>query len=721
MEQVKGNANEINLMISLLSTANKNFFDAKYVMTMKDGTQLFHENGLITNFPIIQLTRQKIAKTSGGLDHLFAICTTDTRNAMEITNIPECVDRSEVEWLKERFEETDDQEHGKTPELETFDIPDDPNSKDTIETINDIRRKIEEIRQYDHNKKVNVYIDAQGGIRHVIFSVIMSVYIWERDESNNIELKEIYNSNPKDKDEGRFKVKDNKERYNAVQLYSAIDEFINYGKSTALTSYMAPVLGRSIKDVDQDEQLKNDIQRCLDVMKFFSDDLQLCRSGKIAGDIKNFKEVTERFCDHYSSVEDYYITSFITALEMIRKEFDALPEDADEVDIIRWCIDKDFIQQAITFCSERSIEYLFDKKSKIVDFGNAYSKQEIRKNDNHHDYSDAYNIINKINDRHANRYCTWFERGCRSVEEEKKEKEKRKDAWEEAVNKVSTLDAIDENKVNSYINDALNVDEIRLIEKVAEKMPFKNNNEVDEFINAYDLPKKMRSDNCFVTGKKKTKRNIYELLENINLNLSTVVDELLRVIKKDRNRKLRSKVKAEIKQIEGESDLTALDPARGERFERLYGYMLWSMERSKQRQEKVNDWEKFHKNKYSLWFFNEYFSELEEVIQGENRKQRIERLQKYLFESVFNDRSVAALFDIGALKSDDPHKATKCIYWYKLIKAQRNLSNHAVATNGDADFDMTAEELRKTISIYLDLIRPEDKDESAEETTTAQN
>ncbi len=720
MEQAKSNGGEINVLISSLSTINSKYAEKNvkqtYLMELDNGDEISHENGLFTNYPIVQLTRQKLAKSGEKVDYLFEISSPATKEIVNIEGLSEYSGKSVVEWLDKWLKESDDSEHGPVPEIIPFDISDDPNSEETIRIINDIRQKLERIQQ-DTKKTINIYIDGQGGRRHTVYSLIMSVYIWEREESSNIRIKEIFNLNF-DQDKDVYWIHDYKERYNAVQLYSAIDEFINYGKSTALTSYMTPVLSRSIKDVDQDEQLKNDIQRCLNVMKLFSDDLQLCRSGKIAGDIKNFRGVTETFCNRYYSVENYYITSFITALEMIRKEFDELQEDADEVDIIRWCIDKDFIQQAITFCSERSIEYLFDKKSKIVDFGNAYSKQEIRKNDNHHDYSDAYNIINKINDRHANRYCTWFERGCRSVEEEKKEKEKRRDAWEEAANKVSALDAIDENKVNSYINDALNVDEIRLIKEVAEKMPFKNNNEVDRFINAYDLPKKIRSDKCFVTGKKKTKRNIYELLENKDLNISTVVDELLRVIKEDRYHKLRSKVKAEIKQMEGESDLTALDSARGERFERLYGYILWSMERSKQRQEKVYDWEKFHKNKYSLWFFNEYFSELEKVIQGENRKQRIERLQKYLFESVFNDRSVAALFDIGALRSDDPHKATKCIYWYKLIKAQRNLSNHAVDTNGDADFDMTAEELRKTISIYLDLIRPEDKDESTEETTT---
>ena len=699
MEQVKGNANEINLMISLLSTANKNFFDAKYVMTMKDGTQLFHENGLITNFPIIQLTRQKIAKTSGGLDHLFAICTTDTRNAMEITNIPECVDRSEVEWLKERFEETDDQEHGKTPELEIFDIPDDPNSKDTIETINDIRRKIEEIRQNDHNKKVNVYIDAQGGIRHVIFSVIMSVYIWERDGSNNIELKEIYNSNPKDKDEGRFKVKDNKERYNAVQLYSAIDEFINYGKSTALTSYMAPVLGRSIKDVDQDEQLKNDIQRCLDVMKFFSDDLQLCRSGKIAGDIKNFKEVTERFCDRYSGVEDYYITSFTTALEMIRKEFDALPEDADEVDIIKWCIDKDFIQQAITFCSERSIEYVLD--GVIAEVGYTFSDEEIRKaNSQSGEYSKRYTLVNRMGEGTSEKFCAWYENGRKPVK-----RKKLKEIWLNAEMNNEKVRKVADGVYNNCIKRVVDERELKILLDLINGYPFFSKRSVDNFLDRAQISKNDRK-KCWFTDSNKEK-NFYDLLikkpsndyysRNKTYSPNDAAQKVAGYLAQKRKNRFLDEARREIKKYDDKTP----------EFERELGYLLFDKD----------DRETYHKERYYEWFYNRYFSELGDVIDDDTGR-RLKALKTYLFETVLKNNSVAALFDIGALRSDDPHKATKCIYWYKLIKAQRNLSNHAVDTNGDADFDMTAEELRKTISIYLDLIRPEDKDESTEETTT---
>lgn len=700
MEQVKGNSGEINVLISSLSTINEKYaaknVEQTYYMKSDNGDRISHKNGLFTNYPIIQLTRQKLASASRQVDYLFEISSPATKETVKIGELPEFSGKSVVEWLDKWLKESEDQEHGAVPEIVPFDISDDPSSEETIRIINDVRRKIEKIQQ-DSQKIINIYIDGQGGRRHTVYSLIMSVYIWEREKGSRIRLKEIFNLNF-DQDKKVYWIYDYKERYNAVQLYSAIDEFINYGKSTALTSYMSPVMDRKIKDVDQDEQLKNDIQRCLDVMKLFSDDLQLCRSGKIPEDIKNFREVTERVCDRYSGIEDYYITSFITALEMIRKEFDALPEDADEVDVIRWCIDKDFIQQAITFCAERSIEYLLN--GSVASVGNAFSDKEIEDRSDRGLYSPEYTVVNKMSDLASTKFFDLYENGNKSLSvSDVREK------WNSLKSsKPENSKALGvKSDVESYcIKRIRTTKELKIIFNLINKFPFHSNRELDQFLKEANIQANGSSE-CFNVGNKKISASEL-LMKNTQYNLIQASQAVMGYLVEMREKKSKKFAKRIINGSATKKSQNNLITNQDAEYERAMGYLLFR----KQTRKYCNG------EKHREWFYDKYFSDLDKIIQKDNERPDV---KKYLFYTVLKNNSVAALFDIGALRSDNTERAVKCIYWYKLIKAQRNLSNHASDTNGGADFNMTAEELKGIISEYLNLIKPENEKMVA----TAQN
>lgn len=689
MEQAKSNGGEINVLISSLSTINSKYAEKNvkqtYLMELDNGDEISHENGLFTNYPIVQLTRQKLAKSGEKVDYLFEISSPATKEIVNIEGLSEYSGKSVVEWLDKWLKESDDSEHGPVPEIIPFDISDDPNSEETIRIINDIRQKLERIQQ-DTKKTINIYIDGQGGRRHTVYSLIMSVYIWEREESSNIRIKEIFNLNF-DQDKDVYWIHDYKERYNAVQLYSAIDEFINYGKSTALTSYMTPVLSMSIKDVDYDEHLKNDIQKCLDVMKAFSDDLQLCRSGKIAGDIKNFRGVTERFCDRYSSVEDYYITSFTTALETIRKEFDNLPEDADEVDVIRWCIDKDFLQQAITFCAERSIEYLLN--GSVASVGNVFSDKEIEDRSDRGLYSPEYTVVNKMSDLASIKFFNLYENGNKSLSvSDVKEK------WKALKSENSKIPGVNSDVGSYCVKKIKTIEELEIIINLTIKFPFHTDRELDQFLQESEI-KANRSSECFNVGNKKISASGL-LMKNTKYNLIQASEAVMDYLVEKREGKSQKIAKREINSAATKRSQNNLISNQDAEYERALGYLLFS----KKTRKFCNG------EKHREWFYDKYFSELDKIIQKDNERPSV---KKYLFYTVLKNNSVAALFDIGALRSDNTERAVKCIYWYKLIKAQRNLSNHASDTNGGANFNMTAEELKGIISEYLNLIKPENE------------
>ena len=254
-------------------------------------------------------------------------------------------------------------ENGKYKKV---DIADEPSDQQVVHAVNEVKEYIEKIA--DENSNVNIYIESNGGIRYVTVMLINIMNVMERNYKN-VHLKDIYSmvymKSPTE-------VRNTYTTYASAQLLSSVDEFINYGKINSLKSYFNKRL-----ETEENIEIKNSIQDCMNKLEAISEDLQLCRTEYIINHFYgqgNIYEKLNEFIDDYGNKEkvNANVVIFKMVIDVILKEYIIIyPENWENEkkqgkyisgisNIIRWCINKDYIQQAVTFCSEILPRYFYE-------------------------------------------------------------------------------------------------------------------------------------------------------------------------------------------------------------------------------------------------------------------------------------------------------------------------------------------------------------------------
>jgi hypothetical protein len=125
-------------------------------------------------------------------------------------------------------------------------------------------------------------------------------------------------------------------------LVSGADEFVNYGSVAAIDEYF--------REVPEEHQSK-ELQELLTAMRNFSDAIKICKIDAIEGQlqvmngkIENFRQKTDK------SLQEEL---FAQIIDTIQHEYGALiTKEPSRLDIIEWCANKNFLQQAMTMCTE---------------------------------------------------------------------------------------------------------------------------------------------------------------------------------------------------------------------------------------------------------------------------------------------------------------------------------------------------------------------------------
>ena len=97
----------------------------------------------------------------------------------------------------------------------------------------------------------------------------------------------------------------------------------------------------------------------------FSDTIKICQTNRIESDLAVLKEKIDAFeQSHSDNLQERLFTSILTT---IKREYAALlAPERDKLDIIEWCIEKGFLQQALTLCTEWIPIFLVDDMRIIV-------------------------------------------------------------------------------------------------------------------------------------------------------------------------------------------------------------------------------------------------------------------------------------------------------------------------------------------------------------------
>ena len=197
------------------------------------------------------------------------------------------------------------------------------------------------IQNFVGDNNFTLHVDLTGGMRHVN---MMMLELTRLLEYSGLKVGKVLYSNYQS---GR--VEEVKNIYDLFQLMAGVEEFVNFGSVNALERYY-----RYKRD-----NLSEPLNRLLAAMKDFADAIKLCHYGQFSAAIINLHDAVKDFTPT-DNIEDVLMATFIAR---IRKDYADLifPRNKDDLRVIRWCLDNDYLQQALILYTERIPEYLGEK------------------------------------------------------------------------------------------------------------------------------------------------------------------------------------------------------------------------------------------------------------------------------------------------------------------------------------------------------------------------
>lgn len=378
---------DINIMITNVSVINR-YLKNEYT---DESGQYADITGYITNEAPVKYLMQKLNATDEKLDKLILIASDDVNQKVEIKLQKDEGNKKEVEQfeadygngkmtsveiLEDKIAKFSIEKNIPCPEFEVVELSDGVNG-DGFSEISDtaVVNAVDKVncKLIDESRKcrnLNVYIESNGGVRYVIVMLLSVMNILEKVYAN-IKLQGVYSMiyNKKTEDK-KIPILDTSMTYASIELFSAMNEFIYYGRAKALEDYFEKrFTKRKESDEKYDQDIFQDIKKCINKLQKIADDMQLCRTEQIIDDFyesESIRDVLNNFKLKYEKEKDPDSKIFLSVIENILSEYTDIYANLNPnkflnlPKIIKWCIDKDYIQQALTLCSEKLPQYFIE-------------------------------------------------------------------------------------------------------------------------------------------------------------------------------------------------------------------------------------------------------------------------------------------------------------------------------------------------------------------------
>ena len=294
-----------------------------------------------TNESAVEYLMDVLAEQGETLDALFYFSSRKTKEKLCFLFDGKAEAHTHEEWFKMRIME-------KFPALteDDFYAVDYDEEKDTNESILQIIPMTEKIKKFIADNpgiQVRLHADMTGGFRHASMMMLSVMQLLRTEQF--LEIGKVVYSNWQ-----RRIIEDVTEVHRMYTLVSGADEFVNFGSVTEIDKYF-----------ESKPELSEKLDKLLNTMRRFSYAVKICRTNKIEEYVKQLRKRINEFKDEPGKPIREEIFSQIISL--ISKEYGVLlSSSATRTDIIRWCIKKGFLQQAMTLCTEWLPEMLVDKK-----------------------------------------------------------------------------------------------------------------------------------------------------------------------------------------------------------------------------------------------------------------------------------------------------------------------------------------------------------------------
>lgn len=211
----------------------------------------------------------------------------------------------------------------------------------------------DEVMKKDY-EDINLYIDFNGGPRHIAVLILGIANLMKLRNVNVREITFMDFENKKKEKEGdrevdRVPIESMDAIFGCVDLVSGVNEYINYGRCHLLTEYFRECEDPGIKEI-------------LRLLEDFANNMQMCLTDYVMTNKENIKKGLEKYRNPEEKEEkkDVYEVLFSFVAEDILRGCEKLLE-GDLPEMILWCVDKGFTQQALTFYKECMPKYFFEK------------------------------------------------------------------------------------------------------------------------------------------------------------------------------------------------------------------------------------------------------------------------------------------------------------------------------------------------------------------------
>jgi|GEM_PF-5100309 len=228
----------------------------------------------------------------------------------------------------------------------------------SMESIINMSNKVMAYAHEHKEEQLIIHVDPTGGFRDAPISLLIVLNILEK---NGIKIGKVLYS-MSDIPKKKVNVKDITKVYNMQMLTSGVHEFVEFGQAKTINDYTT----RNKKEIYAEP-----LQNLLAAINVFSEMLTFSDRAQFKEAINTIKMAYQEFKKFKSDdAVDKDVKNDSELLKLltprIEEEYSPLWNVADELDYIEWCLDHNYIQQALTLCIEIIPDVLFGKGSRIT-------------------------------------------------------------------------------------------------------------------------------------------------------------------------------------------------------------------------------------------------------------------------------------------------------------------------------------------------------------------
>lgn len=210
------------------------------------------------------------------------------------------------------------------------------------ESIGMIVKAAKKIQQYTQilpeDEEVILHADCTGGMR---YASMMMLDVMRLMQYERVRIGRVFYS-----DFAKRRVEEMDHIYQVFDMISGAEEFVRFGSVDAIWDYFH-LEGRP---------LSKGLCRLLEAMRQFAKEIKMCRYGAFRTSVENLRQAIRMFSSG-DNTEDQLMDCLMARIRKDYSEF-IQPEELDDLQLIHWCLQHDYIQQALTLYTERVPEYI---------------------------------------------------------------------------------------------------------------------------------------------------------------------------------------------------------------------------------------------------------------------------------------------------------------------------------------------------------------------------